>query len=129
MTNPSGRGLSEQQRAEILDQKLVAMAGNGGRVATRTGSQAVVITGKPVNHVLHVLLSLFCCGWWVPVWLFVTALGGEKRTTVSVAADGRVSEVKSPMAPHQIILLVIGAVWLLGWVVFFGIFVSSFGSQ
>jgi hypothetical protein len=37
----------------------------------------VVVTGKPVNHVLHLLLSLFLCAMWVPVWLIMAAVGGE----------------------------------------------------
>lgn len=28
-------------------------------------------TGRTVNHVLHVLLSLLTGGCWLPVWLFV----------------------------------------------------------
>jgi hypothetical protein len=129
MSEQGRRGLSAQEQSAILDQNLVAMASRGARVLTRSGGQAVVVMGKPVNHVLHLLLSLFCCGWWVPVWLFITALGGEKRTTITVESTGQVHEQKAPMEAYRIALLVIAGIWLLGWMVFFGSFISAFGSH
>lgn len=31
-----------------------------------------LFTAKSVNHILHLLLFLFLCGMWLPVWLLVT---------------------------------------------------------
>ena len=41
--------------------------------------------GRPVNHVLHLILTLVSCGLWGVVWLVVVLTGGEKRVTL--AAD------------------------------------------
>lgn len=57
----------------------MAVASLGGRVETRTADAAVVVTGKPVTHVLHLLLSLFLCTMWVPAWLDGgTLIGGRE---------------------------------------------------
>jgi len=34
------------------------------------------------NHILHLILSLLSCGWWVPVWLLCALLPGAARCTV-----------------------------------------------
>ena len=96
----------------------MAMAAQGGRVANRAADSAVVITGKPVNHVLHLLISIFCtCGFWVPVWLLLVVFGGEKRSTVTVDRYGQVSVVKAPLATHQIVILCVAGAWLLLWLI------------
>jgi hypothetical protein len=79
-----------QERNAILNQQLMAVASQGGRVETRTADAAVVVTGKPVNHVLHLLLSLFLCAIWVPVWLILAAVSPERRATIWVDPTGGV---------------------------------------
>jgi hypothetical protein len=56
-----------QERNAIRDKQLIAVASQGGRVETRAADAAVLVAGKPVNHVLHLPLSLFLCTVWVPV--------------------------------------------------------------
>lgn len=33
-----------------------------------------------VNHILHLLLSLFCCGWWIPIWILLIILNGFEHS-------------------------------------------------
>jgi hypothetical protein len=40
------------------------------------------VAGRPVNHVLHLLLTVFTVGIWIVPWIIVTANGGEKRYTI-----------------------------------------------
>jgi len=117
--------LSSQQRNAILDQQLMAMAGQGGRIISRADGWAVVAKGRPVNHVLHLLISLLTCTWWVPVWLLMTAFGGERQTTVSVDEYGGVSSQKSPLQVHRIIAMIVAVIWLIGLLLFFGLFFGS----
>jgi hypothetical protein len=44
----------------------------------------VIVSGEPVNHVAHLLASVFLCGLWLPVWLLIAIFGGERRGTVTV---------------------------------------------
>lgn len=114
------RQLSPKERSDLLDQNLMAMAANGARVINRSGDAAVILTGKPVNHVLHLLITIFCtCGLWVPVWLALVVFGGEKRSTVSVDPYGQVLTVKAPLATHQIVILCLAGAWLLLWLIAF----------
>jgi len=80
--------LGEAQRSAILDQELVKIVGKGGNVIARAPTSAVVAFGQPVNHVLHLLVSVLLCGLWLPVWLLIAATSGERRITLMVDEDG-----------------------------------------
>ena len=80
--------LDEAKRSAILDHQLVKIVGNGGQVLARTPTSAVVAFGKPVNHILHLLVSVLLCGLWLPVWLLIAATSGEKRMTLAIDEDG-----------------------------------------
>ena len=54
----------------------------GWRVEAQTEYQAVLVRGHRVNHVLHLLISVFTLGLWVIVWLLVAITGGERRKTI-----------------------------------------------
>lgn len=56
---PSPKQFSEAERSAVLDHHLVLATGRGGHVETRSATEAVVVYGKPVNHVLHLLLTVF----------------------------------------------------------------------
>lgn len=71
------------------------------------------------------IVSLFCCGWWIPVWLLMAALGGEKRATVSVDQYGNVNQHKAPMEPYRIVILVVAGVAALLLLLFWGSFMAS----
>lgn len=127
--------LSESQRAGALDQELMTMLTRGGRVEARTPTSAVVSTGKPVNHILHLLITVLLIGLWLPVWIIIAIDGGEKRTTVSVDENGHVRRTKgtpaSPtanwlgrMSENQATLVVIGA--LIGVCMLVGFIVNLF---
>ena len=89
---PGPRPLSEADRSAILDHDLVMRTGqSGAHVEARSATEGVVVYGKPVNHVLHLLLTVFTGGLWLPVWLLLAASGGQRRTTVSVDPYGNVS--------------------------------------
>ena len=71
--------LSAAKREEIMQQRLRELTMRGYRVEAVDGARAVVVTGAPVNHILHLLLAVLTCGLWLPVWLLIVVLGGEKR--------------------------------------------------
>jgi hypothetical protein len=123
---PGARVRTPQERNAILDQQLMAVASEGGRVETRTADAAVVVTGKPVNHVLHLLLSLFLCTMWVPVWLIMAAVGGERRATISVDATGGVHRQQAPMTAGRIVPIVLAVLWGVFILWFFASCASSF---
>lgn len=47
--------------------------------------QAIIVTGKKVNHLLHFFIGVFTIGaWWLFVWLPLAIFGGEKREIIQV---------------------------------------------
>ncbi|MEI6252913.1 MAG: hypothetical protein WCP30_08920 [Mycobacteriaceae bacterium] len=113
----------------MLDQNLMALSGQGKRIESRMPTYAVVVAGKPVNNVLHLLLAVLSCGFWVPVWLLLGAFTGERRETVSVNEWGQVNVQKSPLGPGRIALIVLAGIWLVLQLFFFGNFIAAMGSD
>jgi hypothetical protein len=118
---------SPQERMTMLDQAIAGFVGEGGRLVDRGEWTAVVLVGKPVNHVLHLVLticSIFCCGIWAPVWLFISAVGGERRQTLTVDEYGQVTQRREPLETYRKVLIGIAAALFVLW--FIGtIFVAS----
>lgn len=79
-----------------LDDAVTRGLQFGARLESRTDTSATLVYGKPVNHVLHLILTLVTCGLWVPFWLGFGLLGGETRTVLTIAPDGSVIVRKVP---------------------------------
>jgi hypothetical protein len=81
--------IPDSQRRELFERQLSQeIAFSRGRLESVTPYPAVVVTGQRVNHVLHLLASLFLCGLWIPVWILNTLSGGEKRNALAVDGCG-----------------------------------------
>ncbi|MCM0622183.1 DUF2510 domain-containing protein [Nocardioides bruguierae] len=82
---------SAQPNPEAALQMAAArIVQRGGRIESQSPNLIVVVTGRPISHVLHLLLSLLTCGLWLPVWLALAVIYGERRTMLSIGRDGRV---------------------------------------
>lgn len=82
--------LDAEERKEVLAQAVAAQVNQGARVEAQTGFQAVMVSGKPVNHVLHLILTLVTCLLWGLVWAALVIFAGEKRFTLRVDDYGNV---------------------------------------
>jgi hypothetical protein len=81
---------SPDDRRAILAQQLQQAAMRHFRVESSTEFQAVLIEGKPINHTLHAILTIFTCLIWGIVWVILAATGGEKRHQLLVDDFGNV---------------------------------------
>ena len=81
---------TDDERKVILAQQLQTAAARGLRIESQSDFQAVLVEGKPVNHVLHAILTIFTCLLWGIVWAIIAATGGEKRQMVVVDEFGNV---------------------------------------
>lgn len=106
------QSLTDQQRARILDREILAQAGLGSRLESRTGATATVVTGRPLNDTLHMLLAVLTLGLWLPVWVLLTAFAGEQRRVLTVDPAGKVTNVPGPSA-HRRGVFVAAAIALL----------------
>lgn len=50
------------ERKELLSGAIAIMAAQGFRVESQSDFRAIVVKGKYVNHVLHLLLSIVTAG-------------------------------------------------------------------
>lgn len=81
---------TDDERKVILAQQLQTAAARGLRIESQSEFQAVLVEGKPVNHVLHAILTIFTCLLWGIAWAIMAATGGEKRQMVVVDEFGNV---------------------------------------
>lgn len=81
---------TDDERKVLLAQQLQTAAARGLRIESQSDFQAVLVEGKPVNHVLHAILTIFTCLFWGIVWVVLAATGGEKRQMVVVDEFGNV---------------------------------------
>lgn len=82
--------LDDAARRAALAQAVAVAVRQGSRVESQLEFQAVLVDGKPVNHVLHLILTLVTCLFWGIVWIILAAAGGEKRYSLSVDPFGNI---------------------------------------
>ena len=83
-----------EERKAILDGWVATMAARGRRVESQSDFQAILLRGQRVNHILHLILTLVTLLLWLPVWILLVILGGEKREIVRVDEQGALSVTK-----------------------------------
>ena len=86
--------MANQQRIGIMDAAIAQEVRSGQRVESRSDYQAVLVRGHRVNHVLHLILFLVTLGLWLPIWILLAILGGEKRELLQVDAYGKMAHRK-----------------------------------
>ena len=82
-------GISPEYRQRILRQSVVYAISQGGRLQWADDFSAVMIYGKPVNHLLHFIITLFFIAW-LFVWIILAMTGGERREVIWVDEWGRI---------------------------------------
>lgn len=78
------------ERRRILAAAVQRGIVAGGRVESHGESNAVLILGLPVNHVLHAAIGFFTWGVWWIIWFLLVLTGGERRQMLEVDEAGRV---------------------------------------
>jgi hypothetical protein len=99
--NPApGQRKTEAERAAIMQQRLRELAFYGYTISAVDGPRAAVWRGAPVNHILHLLLSVFTCGLWLPVWLLIMMFGGTKQQHIYIDEYGNLIGNGLPIGPQ-----------------------------
>jgi hypothetical protein len=65
------------------DAQVAALIRKGYHIEIQTAEATQMVTGHRVNHILHLLLTVFTAGLWLPVWIVVAAVGGGRREIVA----------------------------------------------
>jgi len=85
---------SPDERKAMLAQQVQQAVGRGLRIESQSDYQAVLVEGKPINHTLHAILTIFTCLVWGIVWAVIAGTGGEKREMIVVDEFGNVQHQK-----------------------------------
>ncbi len=59
----------------------------GAMVESQSDYNAVLRYGKPINHMLHLILTLVTCGCWSLVWLILYIMQATEKKTVTLTVD------------------------------------------
>ena len=83
--------LSDSERKALLDDAIArALRQKNRRLESCTDFQVIIVRGKPVNHLLHLLLTLCTVGLWGLVWLTMLG-GGEDRAAMHIDPYGQIT--------------------------------------
>ena len=78
-----------EERRAILAQVVMRATALGARIESQSDTMAVLVEGKSVNHILHLILTIVTFGFWAIVWIILAITGGEKRQTITVDVFGK----------------------------------------
>lgn len=78
------------ERKAILAQQIQMAVARGGRIQSQSDNMVVIVHGKPVNHMLHLFITLITGGFWLIGWIIVAMKGGEKREMITVDEFGNI---------------------------------------
>ena len=79
--------------------------------------QAVAVAvshGGGTSHGLHLVLTVFTCGLWLPIWALAAIFGGGRSSSVAIAGNG--ATVRTANWRPLIALAVFGGFFLMGLV-------------
>lgn len=63
---------------------------DGWRVESQSDYQVVLYKGKRVSHVLHLILTCFTFGFWIPVWAWLVFMNRRQTLILTVDEYGNV---------------------------------------
>lgn len=82
--------MDDAERKARLNREVQSWVKDGWRIESRTEFSVVVVKGKRVNHLLHLIITLLTLVVWALVWIAMVVFGGEKRRVLTVNDDGDV---------------------------------------
>ena len=84
-----------EERKALLAREVAASVGRGLRIESQSDTMAIVVSGKPVNHILHLIISVLTLGIWLIPWAIMAIAGGERRRMITVDEYGNVLTQKA----------------------------------
>jgi hypothetical protein len=88
-TAQGDQSVSADERKRKVANQIRTEVTQGGRVESQGDYDAVIATGKEINHTVHLIATIFTCGIWGLVWLVIALTGGIKRKMISVDEYGQ----------------------------------------
>lgn len=93
-TEDYAREMSSAQRSARLDEVVDQWMAHGGQVESRTPFQAAMLFGSDSNNLIHLIMTLVTCGFWIIVWIIVASSNSRvQRRILKVDQFGIVREL------------------------------------
>lgn len=86
---------NDAERRGALDSRVARELAEGGSLESQSGYTAVIVKGKRVNHILHVILSVITAGFWLIVWAILMLTNKRQRVVLHVNDDAVVETTVS----------------------------------
>jgi hypothetical protein len=80
-----------EQRNQILRERIAAARESGAWVDFRAETMAVIVRGKPIDHMKHLMMVGATLGLWIPIWGAYLMFKGERRFKLDVDEIGEVT--------------------------------------
>ncbi len=80
--------LEDHERQKILEEKILMEQAGGKRLESQMGFQAVLVTEKKPNHLVHLILTVLTGGLWALIWIFVVLSSKDRREILQVDEYG-----------------------------------------
>jgi hypothetical protein len=65
------------------DTQVALLLRQGFHVEVQTKEFTQLLKGNPVNHVMHILLTILTAGGWLPIYLICCLARGERRKMIA----------------------------------------------
>ena len=107
--------VTEVTAARRLQNVVQSEVNQGKRVEYQTDDSVTLSSGKNVNNVLHLILSIFI-GPWAVVWMIFAFTGGVKRERYTVDETGNVNLAQLPGGTPtwaKVVSTVLAVIWLI----------------
>lgn len=86
----SSSTVSAERRKMALSQAIARDVALGYRIESQSDYQAVMVKGKKVSHLLHLVLTILTAGLWGLVWIALWIINRERREILQVDEYGNV---------------------------------------
>ncbi len=83
--------LTTEERKTILNQEILKHQTQGKRIESQIEFRVTLVTEKEINHVLHLILSVFTGGLWLLVWALVYFSAKDTRELLQVDEYGGIT--------------------------------------
>lgn len=80
--------ISDEQRRKILEEQIVMHQAGGKRLESQIGFQAVLVTEKKPNHLIHLILTFLTGGLWALIWIYLVLTSKDLREILQVDEYG-----------------------------------------
>lgn len=84
---PEAQPASADTRKMRLAQAVQNEVVKGGRVESQSDYNVILRFGKPLNNVLHLILTILTGGLWGIVWIVLAIVNSSQKHTVALSVD------------------------------------------